>query len=232
VANLIIQALEKAVRSRGADPLITWYGTDSGARTELSVRSFANWVDKTANLLSSWEVEGSVVVGEVNRTNPGHWMSLVWPLAAWQAGCTYRLDPDPLAAVVVRGPLDPSALPGQLTVACSLHPLGLGLRDLPAEVLDFSTEALGQSDAHYVRPVEPTDPAWIDADGTRTHADLLVAPQPGRTLVRPGDGWQTLAAAVIAPLLGGGSAVIVDGAMEPTALTRLVATERITTPMA
>jgi uncharacterized protein (TIGR03089 family) len=232
VANPIIQALEKAVRARGADPLITWYDPDSGARTELSVRSFANWVDKTANLLASWEVEGGVVVGEVNRTNPGHWMSLIWPLAAWQAGCTYTVSSDPCAAVVVRGPLNPFALPGQLTVACSLHPLGLGLRDLPAEVLDFSSEALGQSDAHHVRPVQPTDPAWIDATGTRTHAGLLVDPQPGRTLVRPSDSWQTLAAAVIAPLAGGGSAVIVDGTMEPAALARLVATERITTPMA
>jgi uncharacterized protein (TIGR03089 family) len=232
VHNPIIQTLEKAVRTRGADPLITWYSAESGARTELSVRTYANWVDKTANLLTSWDVDGGVVVGDVSRSDPGHWMSLIWPLATWQAGGTYSLQADPASPVVVRGPREPVGSPGQITVACSLHPLGLGLRGLPNDVLDFSSEALGQPDAHHVTPVEPLAAAWIDPAGVRTHAELRALPEPGRALVRPGDGWHCLTGAVIAPLLGGGSAVIVEGEIDPDRLAKLVATERITTSMA
>jgi uncharacterized protein (TIGR03089 family) len=232
VQNPIIAALDQASRSRGNAPMITWYEPSSGARTELSVRSFANWVDKTANLLTAWDATGEVVAGAVNRDHPGHWMSLIWPLAAWQAGCAYSTEASTTAAVQVIGPEQPAAVPSRITVACSLHPLGLGLRGLPADVLDYSSEALAQPDAHHPASVEPDDPAWVDAAGVRSHAGLNVAPVSERVLVRPSQPWQALTDSIIAPLLGGGSAVIVEGEIDPEALARLVASERITTPVA
>jgi uncharacterized protein (TIGR03089 family) len=232
VRNQIIEALGQAVRSRGSAPLLTWYAPASQARTELSVRSFANWVDKTANLLASWDLSAPQVRGAVSHSDPGHWMSLIWPLAVWQAGGSYTTLPTDGADVVVIGPHDPTAITGSITVACSLHPLGLGLRDLPDGVLDFSSEALVQSDAHYATNVEPTQAAWTDSAGVRSHGGLAVAPSSQRVLVRPSDAWQTLAEAVLAPLLGGGSAVVVDGELSPDALARLVASERISTPVA
>jgi len=231
VQNPIVAKLAEAARKRGSAPLITWYAPPGGARTELSVRSFANWVDKTANLLASLDATG-VVVGEVNLSHPGHWMSLIWPLAAWQAGCGYATDPNASGTVVVLGPEQPRSIPKRITVACSLHPLGLGLPDLPTGVLDFSTEALAQSDAHYPAAVEPTDLAWLDSSGARSHSELLVEPVSDRVLVRPTDAWQTLAEALIAPLLGGGSAVVVEGEIDAASLARLVASERIATPVA
>lgn len=117
-------------------------------------------------------------------------------------------------------------------MACSLHPLGLGLSNLPPGVLDFSSETLSQPDAHYVVDVDPTTPAWIDAQGARDHQQLGVPGVAARVLVRPHNAWQMLADAVIAPLLGGGSAVIIEGQLAPEALARLVASERITSPMA
>jgi len=225
VTNPVVVALHRAARSRGSAPLLTWYGAD-GARTELSVRSFTNWVDKTANLLLDLDLDDLVVAGLVSREHPGHWMSLIWPLATWQAGGSYVLDGPGTVAVI--GPESPAAVPGAVTFACSLHPLGLGLRDLPSGVLDFTSEALARPDAPIIMPVEPDAIAWAGDDRPLTHAQLDIAPQAGRVLVRPQDAWHTLADAVIAPILGGGSSVVVEGKRSGDDLNRLIASERIT----
>ena len=44
--------------------------------------------------------------------------------------------------------------------------------------------------------------------------------------------WATLAAALVSPLLGGGSAVVVDGAASEADLARIAATERAPRSMA
>lgn len=222
--NPVIVALQRAVRTRGSEPLLTWYG--SGARVELSVRTFANWVDKTANLIESLDAAGGTISGTVSRTHPGNWMSLVWPLAAWQRGCTYALDASP-ADLAVIGPDDPRPLPGTTTLACSLHPLALGLRDLPDGVDDFSSEALAQPDAHWADDVAGAAPAWIDAGRTLSHAGLGEVPGTGdRRLVRTSDAFGTLEAAILAPLLGGGAAVLVDEPVDAGRLAALLKSER------
>ncbi len=228
-----MRALTQRARRAGTDPLLTWYRPETGARTELSVRTVANWVDKTANLLTTLGVEGRVA-GPVSRSHPGHWMSLVWPLAAWQHGCGYlAAEPDAGSELVVIGPDDPQAVPGLTTIACSLHPLGLGLRELPSGVLDFSSEALAEPDAHGAEPVDLSAPAWLDQSRTLSHAATGdVAPQPGRALVRPTTAWETLAAAVLAPVLGGGSAVVVEGPVDADALAAIEAAERVNARMA
>lgn len=219
--NPVIAALRRAAGSRGSEPLVTWYG--AGARVEFSVRTFANWVDKAANLIEALDAAGGTVAGTVSRTNPGNWMSLIWPLAAWQRGCTYRLD-TALADLVVVGPDGPAAVPGVPTLACSLHPLALGLRDLPEGVDDFSGEALAQPDAHWAQDVPGGAPAWVDAGRSVTHAGLGDLAGTGeRRLVRTSDAFATLEAAILAPLLGGGSSVLVD---EPADAERLAALGR------
>ena len=230
--NPIVRALAERARRAGAGPLLTWYRPESGARTELSAKTFANWVDKTANLLDTLEITGVVSVPLI-AAHPGHWMSLVWPLAAWQRGCSVSVEHGPDAELVVVGPDDPQPHPPALTIACSLHPLALGLRDLPPGVLDFTGEALAEPDAHYATGVLGADPAWLMGGTTLTHADTgAVTPQPGRVLVRPTTAWETLAAAVLAPLLGGGSSVVVEGPVDDDALTRLAAAERVGSAMA
>lgn len=230
--NPIVRALADRCRRGGADPLLTWYRPETGARTELSVRTFANWVDKTANLLETLDVTGLISV-PLLAAHPGHWMSLIWPLAAWQRGCTVCTTLAPEAELVVIGPDDPRPHPPAVTIACSLHPLAVGLRDLPAGVFDFTSEALAEPDAHYATPVVGTDLAWL-ADGLRlNHVETgAVTPQAGRVLVRPTTPWDTLAAAVVAPLLGGGSAVVVEGPLADDALARLVTAERVNAAMA
>lgn len=222
--NPVIVALQRAVRTRGSEPLLTWYG--SGARVELSVRTFANWVDKTANLIEALDAAGGTIAGTVSRTHPGSWMSLVWPLAAWQRGCTYALDASSADLAVV-GPDDPRPLPGATTLACSLHPLALGLRDLPDGVDDFSSEALAQPDAHWADDAAADAPAWIESGRRVSHAEL--GDLPGvreRRLVQTSDAFGTLEAALLAPLLGGGSAVLVDEPVEAGRLDGLRKSER------
>lgn len=229
--NPIVRTLAERSRRGGSDPLLTWYRPVTGARTELSVRTFANWVDKTANLLDNLDLAG-LVAGPVNTDHPGHWMSLVWPVAAWQRNCGYTPLPDSSAVLVVVGPESPRPHPPALTIACSLHPLGLGLRDLPPNVLDFTGEALAEPDAHQALDVDGAGLAWTEPGRRVSHAGTgQVAPEAGRVLVRPTTAWETLAAALLGPLLGGGSAVVVEGPVTDDALERLAAAERVGRPL-
>lgn len=230
--NPIVRALAERCRRDGSGALLTWYRPETGARTELSLRTFANWVDKTANLLETLDVT-TEVAGPLNSDHPGHWMSLVWPLAAWQRGCGFTTRVGAASELVVVGPDSPAQHPPALTIACSLHPLGLGLQGLPSGVLDYTAEALAEPDAHYATPVHLDEPAWTDADRQLSHAATGgVQPVTGRVLVRPTTAWATLAAALLGPLLGGGSAVVVEGPVAADALARLAAAERVTDPMA
>lgn len=222
--NPVIAELQRAVRLRGGEPLLTWYG--AGARIELSVRTFANWVDKTANLIEDLDAAGCTVAGIVSRDHPGSWMSLVWPLAAWQRDCTYTLSDGP-ADLVVTGPEHPAAVEGVVTIACSLHPLGLGLRTLPEDVLDYTGEALARPDAHWAVEVEADGAAWTQPGRSITHGDLAaLRPSSGRSLVQTSDAFGTLTAAVLGPLLGGGSSVLVDEPADAERLESLCRSER------
>lgn len=221
-----LAALQRRARAAGAEPLLTHYDLATGGRTELSVATLANWVAKTANLIEDLGADSGVVALPLAIERPGHWMTLVWPLAAWQRECAVSLDPDGADLVVV-GPDDPQpVLPGA-TVACSLHPLGLGLRDLPPGVLDFTTEALAMPDQAGTLPSSPNGPAWIDGATVLTHADFAATkPVAGRHLVRPSTPVETLRRAVIGPLLGGGSAVVVEGPADEARLEQLGRSER------
>lgn len=198
----------------GAAPLITWYDTDRDERVELSARTFANWVDKTVNLLDDLGCADAPAVGvPVMLERPGHWVGLVWVLAAWQlGGHAVALDADALGAagvdVAVFGPQVAGPLPGSITVACSLHPFGLGLTEPIPGVLDYR-EVIAQPDAHWTAGRPPVT-AFIDAQGDHSLSEDAGLVE-GRVLVRPSSPWTTLAQALLAPLAGGGSAVVVAG---------------------
>ncbi|MBK8461203.1 MAG: TIGR03089 family protein [Micropruina sp.] len=226
----MIGALRSRVRTNGAAPLLTYYDLASGERTEFSARSVANWVDKTTNLLDELDARDGIIASPLALSHPAHWVSLIWPLASWQAGAEYRVvgAADTAGAdVAVIGPDEVAPTDAEVTIACSLHPLALGLRNLPAGVLDYSTEALSCSDLAHPAPLAPSQLAWTDAARQLTHADLVaLQPQTGRVLVRAAGAFDTLRAAIISPLLGGGSAVLVVGDSDPERLARLRASER------
>ena len=211
--------------------MLTYYDLDSGERTEFSATSFANWVDKTSNLLTTLGVESGLVAAPLSVTHPGHWVSLIWPLAAWQHGCSYAAVSPPLPAAAqaaVVGPGEVTALIPEATIACSLHPLGLSLAAVPAGVVDYA-DVRAEPDAHWEVAPTASDLAWLDADARLTHAQVMALPPvTGRVLVRPSGSWRTFADAIARPLLGGGSAVVVTGEASPEALARIASAERAT----
>lgn len=182
----VVRSLEARVRSNGAAPLLTFYDLDTGERTELSGRTFANWVDKAANLLAALDVEGVVAV-PLLAARPGHWLGLVGAAAAWQAG---------------------------LAVTAA----GAGF------TLDaFALEVQAQPDSHFA--VAGGAEEWVEGDARCSVADGVEGTQD-RVLVRPGDPLPTLRAALIAPLLGGGSSVVVAGSATSERLARIADQER------
>lgn len=206
----VVDALRRRVRTNGAQPLLTHYDLDRRERTELSAVSFANWVDKTCHLLDELELgAGDQLAVPVLAERPGHWAGLIATMAGWQLGAHVVVEPAPETLVAVVGPDHPWAVipPTWLTVvACSLHPLGLPLAP-PAPVVDFA-DVLSMPDVTLASPHSPEDLAWEQL----TYADLgAVAPQAERVLVRA-DGAAAVLDALVAPLLGGGSAVVVGGA--------------------
>ena len=221
--------LQTRVHDNPARPLLVWY-SPTGERVELSAQTFANWVDKTVNLLGDlgWD-EAPVVALPVLAERPGHWTSLVWAAAVWHLGGTIELAPEQ-ADVVVLGPDNPRPHPGADTIACSLHPLGLGLPNLPDGVQDYH-EVLAQPDVHTpATPPSPTVAAWVGST-TVSHADLLdeVEPQAGRTVVQASsDALDVVRRALLGPLLGGGSAVVVEGDLSPDQLRALADAENAT----
>jgi len=111
VTEMISALLARRVRRNGADPLITYYDLDSGERTELSAVSFANWVNKTSNLLIDELLvdPGDAVQLTLAETHPGHWVTLIWELACWQIGAVVSLDPAVDAKVIVVGQAKPAS---------------------------------------------------------------------------------------------------------------------------
>ncbi|NLE96838.1 MAG: TIGR03089 family protein [Propionibacterium sp.] len=208
-----------AVSRLGAAPLITYYDPES--RIELSGTTFANWVMKTANLFDDLggDADDPVSLG-LAETHPGHWVTLIWAAAVWYAGGGVQPGVDAGADFAVVGPDDERR--GDVTVACSLHPMGRGFEQVPDGASDYA-DVLAQPDAGFPNPTAGDAPAWGDV----THAELnRVEPRSDRRLFTdPPAGWAFVADALVAPLLGGGSSVVVVG-MDEAAVERIRESER------
>lgn len=228
---LLHDILARRASTDGSGPFLTCYVSAPEARpdrTELSARSFANWVAKTANLLTD-EIgldPGDRVELRLAADHPGHWMTLIWVMAAWQAGLTVT---DRNGDVVVDGPRPPASTPTVPAYAASLHPLGLGLRDLPPGWLDFSSAALAQPDDWFGEGPEDADAvAWEVAGVERSFAELTsVTPSARRGLVvDPRSAWDAVQECLAAPLLGGGSSVVAIG-VDETTRARIAVDEKV-----
>lgn len=196
---MLISALQRRVARQGAQPLITYYDGADGSRIELSAITFANWVDKTANLIADLgHDDGEAIDLALAESHPAHWVTLVWIVAAWQRGCPVHPG-DTGADLLVVGPGDERR--AELTVACSLHPLGLGFPTPPPDAVDYR-EVFGQPDLHDV--ALDGEAYWWGG-----HPAPEVPARDSRVLLRdPAVGWDTVAEALVSPVLGTGSTVI------------------------
>jgi uncharacterized protein (TIGR03089 family) len=231
MSELISGRLRRWVRDRGASPLVTYYDPARGERVELSGVSVANWVAKTSNLLvDELDVEpGDAVELTLAARHPGHWVTLVWTLACWEVGAIVSLGRG-TARVAVLGPDDPAqAARADTVLVCSLHPFGLPLPGPPpAGALDYALEVRSQPDQHAAVPQSGMTVAWRDADRQLTQADLVDRPGSGvRRLLRPAEPWDTARTALVEPLIGGGSTVVVAGPVDADRLAGITAQERV-----
>lgn len=237
----ISQRLSQRTRSAGGDPLITYYDLGTGDRTELSAITVSNWVDKTCALLAHEHGLdlGDVVLLDLARTDPGHWVTAIWELACWRlGGCVAVGDapgswtgPEP--RLVVAGPeyapaAELAAGLGADLLACRLHPLGLPFAErLPVGVIDYGLEVRGQPDQFAAGPVPGTEPAWRSSEAGLSQAELAaLAGSPARRMLRPATPWQAVRDGVVSALIGGGSVVVVVGD-DGTALQRIRETEMV-----
>jgi uncharacterized protein (TIGR03089 family) len=196
-------------------PLVTAYDETTGERTELSATTYANWVSKTANLLTD---ELGLDAGDTVLLDlPAHWLVPVFLGAAWSGSLAVTVDADVPHAVVICGP---EAIErhrdAEQVVACALLPFAVRFAEpLPPGVLDYGVLWPGQSDV-FLPPVPPTpdSPAWLGADGTLTQAELLETAAaadyaPAASLltdVHPASDHGV--PAFLGPLLSGGSLVL------------------------
>jgi uncharacterized protein (TIGR03089 family) len=235
VTPLIADRLRQRARTRGGDPLVTYYDLEAGARAELSATSFLNWVDKTSNLfVDEYLIDsGDTIQLDVARHHPGHWITFALELAAWQVGAVVRLGQSSAPAeLLVLGPRwESSDIAGAGAVlACAMHPLGLGFQtQLPAGIDDFSLEVRGQPDVYSPSRASAVGLAWLDDHRRLTQADLIAvdsAPRGCRSLVTVTDPWSTVRNGLLAPLVTDGSSVVVVGG-DRDQLERVAFTERV-----
>jgi uncharacterized protein (TIGR03089 family) len=238
----VAELLRRRVRRAGSEPLVTYYDLGSGERTELSGISFANWVDKTSNLITDEYLlaTGDEVELQLADEAPGHWMTFVWAMACWQVGAVVQVaDSAREPRLQVIGPSRVAAqasepAPAMEVLACSLHPLGLGFNTaLPVPLVDYAVEVRSQPDTHAAAPVPDTAPAWHDATRTLTQAELIGAAVQaatgsghGRRLVVASEPWRTVRDGLLAALLSDGSAVVVTGD-DDDRLARIRTEERV-----
>ncbi len=237
------EAMADLLSADAARPLVTFYDDATGERIELSVTTFANWVNKTAGLVQDdLDVErGSLLLLDL----PTHWLGAVWLGAAWTAGLCVTTDRGLAgeADLVVCGPDRVEEYAGTASdrpvVALSLRPLGgRFVEPLPAGVTDYGAVVLAQPDAFVsYEPATAGDPAWRDPAGSTSQAELLasvvadpVVTPGGRLLtdVNPctRDGLSTL----LSPMLQRGAAVWVANPHESGREQRY-AQERATTQL-
>ena len=114
-------------------------------------------------------------------------------------------------------------------LVCSLHPLGLPLAGPPpAGALDYALEVRTQPDQHAAVPQSGLALAWRDPERQLTQADLVAAGGSGA------GGWsgrpirgRPRGRALVEPLLGGGSTVLVAGPVDAERLAEIAAQERV-----
>ena len=216
------RALVKWLTAHPSAPAITYYG-EGGTRIELSAASTANAVNKAVNLLTD---ELLLEQGDVVRVDlPCHWQTPILAVAAWAAGLTLDLSPEPdggAAATLAAGEATRRP-PIGIGLAVSTHPWGLPLgEELPPGWEDTALLTRGQADSAAYRwpgndqPWVNNPEPWTSGALERRCQELAAAwglPQGGRLLSsRAPDTLDGLLGCCLVPALAGGGIILNNGA--------------------
>ncbi|MEU8026856.1 TIGR03089 family protein, partial [Micromonospora haikouensis] len=137
MADNIARVFAAAIAPDPAQPLLTWYDDATGERTELSGATLANWVAKTANLLTDEVAAGP---GEsAGALLPPHWQTAAVLLGCWSAGLVVADAPGPVEVLFAAADRvgEADAWPAAERYALALAPFALPLREVPAGFADY-----------------------------------------------------------------------------------------------
>jgi uncharacterized protein (TIGR03089 family) len=218
-----------------AAPFVTYYDEATGERSELSARSLANWVAKTHFLLTD---ELGLGVGDAALAAlPAHWISVPAILGCLTAGLELVADPGRAQAAFVTPDTAARAegIPDVFAVAPASAAVGFR-GEAPGGVTDYVLAVRPQPDkwptVHLAAGAEdPCLGGWSRAETVArafARAAELGIGRGARVLtVRDWTGPDDLIDALLAPLVVGGSLVIVRN-MAGDVLARRVEQERVT----
>ena len=223
---------------------MTWYDDARGERVELSYKTFANWVAKTANLLVE---ELEVAPGErVALLLPTHWQTVVLRAACWLAGVRAGSSQEGVAAVFAREERlgEVSAMATVPVVALTADWLGRPAGDLGG-ARNFARAAAAMGD-HFEFEGAAEGDGGPAAEAAAEAAALVELGEPlalasglaGRLVLGerdrlhtslPVEGPPGAVAALLAPLLAG-AGVVLEAAVDPRPgrFWRRLADERVT----
>jgi uncharacterized protein (TIGR03089 family) len=159
-------------------PFVTYYDEATGERSELSVRSLANWVAKTHFLLID---ELGLGVGDAALVAlPAHWLSVSALLGCLTAGLSLTSDPAQASVAFVA--------PGTVAAAAGV-PDVYSIAPAP-DSADYTTAVRPQPDAWSgVQPTAgPADP-WFDG---RSRGDVVADARARAGELGIGDGARLL----------------------------------------
>lgn len=229
--------IDPILAANPANPLVTYYDDATGERVELSAITLMNWVAKTANLMRD---EFGLAPGDrVCVLMPAHWQTAAVLLGAWWLGCEVVLEADPAdgldaqLAVVTADRLDEVDGIDEIAV-CSLDAFGRAVPDLPPTMTDYASTVRLHGDHFSSSRISPDAPAL----GGRTIAEVLedcrlvvdglgLTAQDRLLSQRGWNGDTPLVGGLLAPLAAGASLVQVAN-MDPAALERRMASEKVT----
>lgn len=224
--------------SEPSRPFVTYYDEATGERSELSVKSLANWVAKTHHLLTD---ELGLGVGDTALVAvPAHWISVPILLGCLTAGLALSAEGDAQVAFVAP---DTVAAAGSILDRYAVDPAraAVGFRDEgPSGTADYVAAVRPQADAWagVHRPATPADPCLPGLTRGETvaraaaRADEIGLAAAGRLLTTA--DWTTpenWIDAVLAPLAVGGSVIIVAHCTDEAVLDRRATQERATTQL-
>ncbi|MDO5700741.1 MAG: TIGR03089 family protein [Bowdeniella nasicola] len=207
-------------------PAFTWYAADE--RVELTGSLLAQWVAKSANLLTE-EVEvgpGSTVYLDL----PVHWRAFVFTLATWTTGGAVAFRQIDNVDVVISDRPDMWADTDTEVLALELAPLAREYPgELPAFVIDANAEVMGAADALGPMPRPTRDDIAVAGPNLRYHDldELLAGGTSQRVMIQPANN-NELARASAAQLLAGGSIVVIDPAFAHVDCTAVASQEHAT----
>jgi uncharacterized protein (TIGR03089 family) len=218
-------------------PFVTYYDEASGERSELSTASLANWVVKTHHLLGT---ELGLGAGDGALVAlPAHWVSLAPLFGVLSAGLSIVAEPSHAEVAFVAPDTLPRAvgIPDVYVIAPASARVGFGDEAPPGGANDYVTAVRPHEDKWpSVRlGAGPDDPAFAGrtraevSDWARSRAAELGLTEGARVLstrdwAGPGDWIDT----VVAPLVLGGSIVLVRNCADPAVLGRRADQERVT----